>query len=350
MAIRPFSKKGQVFSLIAVLMSALFILIFTGGDAINFDEDVKTTETAIKTTNQFVDDLKGFVSEGARASGRMIFHDLLIYHNNSNNFSNFTVSVKDCFLNGSFKENYSDTNGGWKECNLTYENSTFDETMRDIYDVAERTYDINISQHNSSVSVRQTSPYEFRLDVTTVVDARKERGGVGDYGWTKLIDTRVYVSIVGLPDPLSINTDYERNITVHDSIDRLNARTSNIDGDAKELAEFIDNEYFIIDQKAPSFTQMLEGKISPENGDYDKGNNSYGITSYLNGSFYENNRTSMEEYRYKRIDIEPEDLRRINHDSISDNILFEKNSLIQMNFTNSNWLEVEGNCDNSGCW
>ncbi len=330
-------------------MSALFILIFTGGDAINFDEDVKTTETAIKTSNQFVDDLKGFVNEGARASGRMILHDLIIYHNNSNNFSNFTVSVKDCFLNGSFKQNYSDNTEGWKECNLRYENSTFGETMRDIYDVAEQTYDISISQHNSSVSVRQTSPYEFRFDVTTVVDARKKRGGIGDYGWTKLIDTQAYVSIVGLPDPLSINTKYERNITVHDSIDRLNARTSNIDGDAEELAEFINNKYFIIDQKAPSFTQMLEGKISPEKGDYDRGNNNYGITSYLNESFYKNNRTSMEEYRYTRINIEPKNLRRINHSTISDDILFEKDSLISMNFTTSNWLEVKGKCDNEGC-
>lgn len=345
MAMMLFSKKAQVFSLIAVLMSALFVMIFAGGNDVIYDRNVKTKRIAIESADQFVDDLEGFVREGSKRAGRRILHDLIIYHNGSNNFTNFTRSFEECFHTGEFNA----TDRGVISCSRTYENVSFENITTDIYQLAEETYDMNITQKDVEVSVRQTSPYEFRIDTEAIIAVDRDGVGVGSYGWEREISTTGYFSIVGMPDPLSTDKDYNRTIEVHPEMEMLQARTSNIDGNISLLAEFIDNKYFIIDQRAPTIVQMLEGNIYPEE-DYEKGSNSFGITSYLNGTFYDGNSTSMVEYRYGRRSFDPEELERMNDSAVSDEVLLEKDELSLLNISVGERLDVAGCCDDEGCF
>ena len=156
---------------------------------------------------------------------------------------------------------------------------------------------------------------------------------------------------MGMPDPLSMNTPYERTIQNNPDMDLFQGRVSNINGRLDLLAEYINNSYFIIDQTAPTIEQMLEGEIVPEEGAYEYGNNSFGITSYLNISEYMNSNTSMVEYRYDIVNFDDcTKLRRIDHENISDDLIFERKYLIgYLNISDSKLLDVCSCCDSSGC-
>lgn len=341
------SKKAQVFSLIAVLMSALFIMLFSGASHLAYDRNVKTTETAIETTDQFVTDLEQFSEEGARETARENLLELIKYHNNTNEFENFTRSFEDCFLTGTFKANYS--SGTTMNCSDS-SNTSYESTMKKIFDIAQTAYDINITHKNANVTITLSSPFQYKVTTTSIVEIEKERGGIGNYGWTRDLVTTVYLDVTGMPDPLSMNTPYERTIKLHPDKDMFQGRVSNIDGNLNLLAEYINNSYFIIDQTAPTLTQILEGNIVPEEGDYEYGNNSFGITSYLNVSDYQDNETAMTEYRYDVIKFNCKRLRRIDHANISDDLIFERKYLIgYLNISDSKLLDVCDCCDEKGC-
>ena len=345
MAVKQLGKKAQIFSLIAILMSALFIMIFSGASHLAYDRNVKTKETGIGTTDQFVKDLEEFSKEGAKETGRQVLHALITYHNGTNNFTNFTRSFEDCYLTGTFKQKYP---GGKRlNCSDGTSNLSYHTIMKDIFDMARETYDANITHKNINVSISQSSPYDFKIKTKSTVRIEKERGGIGDYGWTRHLDTTALLDFTIMPDPLSRDTEYERKIITHPETGRFEGRASNVNGNLSLLAEYINNSYFLIDQTAPTIVQMLEGKVRHEIGDYEWGNNSYGITSYLNESHYHNNRTAMVEYRYKtRAFDDCTELRRIDHPNISDDIIFEREYLLAtLNITDARHLEVCDCCD-----
>ncbi|MGM5481339.1 MAG: hypothetical protein ACQESE_02920 [Nanobdellota archaeon] len=349
MAVIPIGKKAQVFSLIAVLMSALFIMIFSGANHLAFDRNVNTKRTAIESTDQFVKDLEEFSEEGAKETARKNLYALITYHNRTNNFTDFMKSFKDCFLTGAFKQEYPSSMR--INCSGGSENYSYHSTMEQLFDLARNITDANITHKNINVTITQSSPYNFKITTTSEVIIIKDKGGVGEYGWTRHLDTTTYLDITNMPDPMSRGTTYERSIVPHEGMDRLRARASNIKGNLSLLAEYINNEYFIIDQTAPTIVQMLEGKVRHENDDYEWGNNSYGITSYLNDSHYQSNKTVLVEYRYEtRVFDECAQLRRIDHENISDDLIFERDYLVSiLNISDSQLLEVCDCCDDEGC-
>ncbi|MGM5480448.1 MAG: hypothetical protein ACQESC_03235 [Nanobdellota archaeon] len=343
------SRKAQVFSLIAVLMSVLFVMIFTGGQRPSIDGDVPVTESSISTTNHFVGDLEELSQEISRETGRVILFDLIKYHNGTNNFSDFTKSYEDCYRQGSFKQNYP--GGNYINCSSNGSNVSFNSQLETIFDLAKDLYNLDITHTLVNVDIKQSSPFEYRIRSSNIIDITKEDGVVGSASWSKHLTLTSYVSIIGMPDPLSLSTPYERTIQPFPEVDLFSGRVSQIDGNLTLLGHYFSEPFFIIDQTAPSLTQQLEGNIYAEQGDYSYGNNSYGITSFLNESHYINNKTVHVEYRYNKTTFDDcQELRRIDSSDISSDIIFEKDYVQSyLGVSSSNLLTVCGECDDTGC-
>lgn len=344
-------NKAQIFSVITILMSLLFILLFSGATRIPLDKNVVILTSDISTVNLFVDDINSFVDAGLQNQLLQALNYTVGFHAGVNNFSNYTAALESCLYNNTFRHQPAILSN----CSNTGENSSLASFLDIYFSQAESIYNVSIDYVIYNLSVHQSRPFFFTVNAVLLVNISRP-----SFQWSKIINTSQLVTIDGLTDPLSISGHFIRKIHYKPPYgETFDASVSFVSGnsffDFDKLADYIDNRYYFRDASAPSFVQMMEGNL----GSFSTNNNSLGIGSFIpefnltsNSNYVQNTSFVVSQRMGIPAEYSCSDLRRIRHDNISTNLLFPYDYLVdilKIPSTNTRLSAVCGCCNASGC-
>lgn len=302
MAIR-FSKRGVFFSLIAILMSTLFILLFSGASHVSLDERAKVAKYDLEYVNDFVGDLDSFVDTSASIATFLTLNDLSLM----SPIPNATAAFISCFEDGTYLG---------VACNSSVNHSFF-SVFNIFANKADEAYNVNMATSILHVFFEQTDAYHVTVDLLCEVDVSHL-----DASWIRFIDSTQDLSIVGITDPLTVGTSFQRPIAPNTPY--LGAFDTSYPGylirsNYSLLRDFIDGEYYYIDTTSPSFIDMLEGNFPVDSSAYVF--SPHGISSFVPDDVsYPGNRTSYLMWQFhENVDFDSEDLRRVNFTDINTN-------------------------------
>lgn len=300
------SKKAVFFSLIAIFMSVLFILLFSGASHVALDERAKIAQYNILYINDFVGDLDQFVDSSSNMATFATLNDLAFWAPISNPNNAFLS----CFENGTLNNGTSCVN---------YENSATNHSFGAVFsqfsDLAKKAYDVDLTLNVINVSFRQVGTYYVETNVTCEVNVSHF-----DASWSRTIFSSQKVSIVGVTDPLTVKTSYQRPITLWPGRFAEAQRIDYIRNNFTKLGIFVSGQYYFIDKSAPSFIDMLEGEFPKNASGYNF--SSFGIGSFIPDNYtpYLGLNTSYVLYQNTSgMTFNSDDLRRINVSNINTN-------------------------------
>jgi len=282
-------KRAQIFSMIAVLMSALFILLFSGLTHVALDRDVPIIKTDVLRLDGFIVDLSYYMDTIIDK----VTYDVLVftvdYLNTTPYYTNYTEVFASCFASG-----YFDDGGSFQDCSWSGENISFSYQLQPLLGNASDLYGVTIDYQFNNVTFRQFDAYTLEVNVSTIFTLSKP-----NLLWTVPVTRSRQIKFTGIIDPATRGTSYERTIQYAPGIGDL-FQAGVIAGDTSRLAEFIDEGYYFRDRTGLSFLDTLEGK----NLTNTTANNPFGINAFIpltnttGYSLYGGNQTSMVLYHY----------------------------------------------------
>jgi len=357
------SRKAQVFSMIAIMMSILFILIFSNLTHVPLDRKTPIVVSEITRIDTFVKDFDQLVINAIDQSayGSLAQFALLQQQiheaNQSQYFDNFTDSFESCFEGTTYSYSSSVPNSDNFPCSSAgiisggY-NFSFSNYLDSVFAAASTTFNISISYGGIEANlVPSNNPFDLTLNVSMLVNLSRD-----DYSWNRFINVQRKISIDGVDHPLIVGRKIKvnpmlggRNFGIGDSRFR----------DPVKIAEFIDGGYYFRDNRSPSFVDLFEGNI-PGAGGLPSADNYLGITSFLPanmtylpvGNVYVGNFSSSLEYDYlNSTAYNPDDLRRLDYAGLNNNQIFTADYIEYLGFNLGDGvvLDVAGECDDSGC-
>lgn len=332
-------KKGLFFSMIAILMSALFVLMFSGSLHVALDENQATEAAKIAKLDELVNDLPIYVDSVAEKSGFEALRFLVYYYDGQYDLDNFNYSYLACIRNGTF-DNFHEPMAepydvlpysavGWTYCDMTEgrtpieKNISVPAQLNKLFFEASKLYNAKVNYTGLYVNFTQQDAYTLVINISLEVTVESEDNVI----FVKPINRLREIFIKGMPDPLLMNTGYPRDIKFKEGVSGPLMRPEFFQGDLDLLREYIEDGLYFKDIEAPSFIDMLEGN-------WDK-KSLFGINSFvplwddqtIPNSLY-NRERSMLENQYYRDDIFPcQSLRRINYPTIDDDILISEHYL-----------------------
>ena len=108
-------------------------------------------------------------------------------------------------------------------------------------------FDLSDSASSSSrgevVSLDQTATYDFSASATYRIRISR-----ANFEWEDIVNASTSISFIGVYDPQTFGTAYERVIRY--APDGFLTRSTNIDGDVTELANYVDNAYYFRESNA----------------------------------------------------------------------------------------------------
>lgn len=323
MALRH-SKRAVFFSLIAVMMSVLFILLFSGASHVALDERAKVVSYDVLYINQFIGELDRFVESSSRVTSAIVLDALAV----KSPVPNATESFLSCFMNSTYF-NGTDI----VECH-DLGNVSFPAYFNSFVDLAQVAYDIEVNLTIVNVTFRQVEPYFIENNITCVINVTHLGAS-----WTRYVESSQEVSIIGLQDPLLVNTPFNRSIRWWDGPNARNQEIYFIQSNYSKLERYASNGFYIRDRAAPSYIDMLEGTL-PDNGSgYEF--NTFGLASFIpdNATPYIGNRSSWLSYHYTAgFTFDSFDLKRINFTGIGTNFS------LPIDYLKVNMDAYSGNC------
>jgi len=330
------SKKGIVFSMIAILMATLFIVLFSAYTHVPINEKMDAKRSGIERADNYFLNFKSFVQNSIHQSTYEILDYLVVKSGDGVNI-NFTRDFNSCIMDGKIESIAG-------PCSISGNNYTMENILNDISSRAAGMYKADSQVTVIDVNVWQETYYE--LTVNAIVNVKFSRE---DYWiWDKDFNITERVSLLGVKDPLMYR--YDKNRTIANNGDSL-ASLSSIDGNETIFMEFINNGYSFVDSSAPSFIDLIEHRMVISAIDYPSlGYNSFIPPFWKNGtSTYIENRSFLTLDYVREKDFNKSTLRRIDgpFNFVNENLTYFLDDLIAMNFTN--FLLVEGVCDENGC-
>lgn len=278
------SKKAQVFSLIAILMSILFILIYSQVTQVPLDKDSPVIKTEIGRLDTFVKDFDELVNNAIDRTAYQTLEQFSLlqrtmYDNTSGSvyFENVSAAFIGCFESQEFVYNSSFSSipcfTGNTSASSTTDNFTFSfkSYMENLTTTAQTLYGANITMGDVVADVDfATNAFEVVVHVQMLITITKE-----SYSWNRFVDVYRTVELQGISHPL-----FEDRRIRHQPYDSgTTFSLSRFNGDTNKVAEFINNSYYFVDTSAPSLFDLYEGNFTQQT------NNSFGISSILDESF-----------------------------------------------------------------
>lgn len=294
------SKKAVFFSLIAIFMSTLFILLFSGVSHVALDERARIAQYDILYINDFVGDLDQFVDSSASMATFATLDDLAFQ-------APISVSANDaflsCFENGTFD--------GGIDCDGDPNpaiNHSFNSAFNQFLTLAKTAYDVDLTLNVIDFSFRQVSNYYVETNVTCEINISHLGAS-----WSRTIFSSQEISIVGVTDPLTVGTSYERSITLWPGVFAEGQRIDYFFSNYTRLEVFTSGEYYFIDETAPSFLDMLEDNFPDNSSGYLF--NPLGIGSFIPDNYTPYPGSTISYVLYQNasgMTFNSDDLRRIN--------------------------------------
>lgn len=340
--------KAQLFSMIALLMSLFFILLFSGITRVPLDSDVEANQAQALYLNDVVLDLDSLIISSAESSSLQILNFSVSHLNGSNYFSNFSAFFDDCFITGSFYDEYDAVE---KLCSPSNDNVSFVKLIQEVFDLTAQIHNLNITIQNIEHNMSLFDAYSLEILAKVDVDVRliSQRRNIA---WQREIIVSSQVDFNGIRDPASIGTNFPRRI-VHRPDERTFARIG-FRGSALLVGEYINNTYYFLDQTGPSFFDRMEGRQTANFNLTDA--NPLGIATFIppynqsGDSLYLPN-VSMVDHHYDWGANPQIDLLRFFESSynINPNVTLYREYVLQgLGFNESNLVELESNCDQGG--
>ena len=191
-------KNGIFFTFIAIIIMALFILIYTPPSDINIQKDMQAIGNRIGNLDNYMSDLKNRYFETVlRATTYKTILSLEYYINSTGSkISNFDSAFYEVSLNGTINSTPIDIITGKK----IMENSTITNWSKKIIDASRDTYNVNTTITLSNVSVTQTGPWNLVAKLVISVDVKSNVAEWDDENFTVATN----LGIEGFDDPLYI--------------------------------------------------------------------------------------------------------------------------------------------------
>ncbi|MCA9478300.1 MAG: hypothetical protein KC535_04085 [Nanoarchaeota archaeon] len=342
-------RKAQLFSLIALMMSVFFIILFSGLSRVPLDKDVDTVEGQVLSLNDIVLDFTTLLEGAAETSALQILNFSVDHLNGSNYFPSFPEFFNSCFLTGTFYD-YNDS--VQKVCSSYGKNVSFPEQAAQVLSLTGGVYNLDIQTTYLSHSLSLHDAYSLEINESVLLDIRLN-SKTKNIAWNRKVDFSQQVDFIGITDPASIGTNYTRTIRPKPG-ERTFTRVG-FAGDPSIVADYVDNTYYFIDQTGPSFFERMQGNKTETFDLVDS--NSFGLATFIpaynqsGDSLYVSSISFIDHHYDWGAHPDSTLLRFFNSSSgVNRNITLYRNYVIQgMGFNESQLELVNGNCDASGC-
>ncbi len=261
------NKKGIVFTVIAILLSIFFTIMFSARIEKPLDYKAEIIETRINILNEYIDNFFNYAESAASISGYSALQGVIADMGNStpavkpryynatpNEFeSNYTYCIKTGYLTGS------------KIC-PGMSNKTFAYYLDKISNITLKELNINSTYNINRINVTQTTD-AFAIDLVINLSLKI----IDQYA--NLSDTRIItstVSIQGLLDPV-----YMLNGTYNQTINKTALPDKSGAWNFTDLQQLYSNHHYRRYYGGMSFINRIKGNFSISNS-------SYGIESFVN--------------------------------------------------------------------
>jgi len=230
------SKKGQIFTSVAIAIVALFLLIYGAYTLVENKNEVKTR---VSTMENFLFSLEENLEREVYITG---FRTLFLAEDSVTKRGQFIPDVnsffEEAFFNGTILGNSSDILIGAKYSDMLQFVKQRGESVN-----------VNMSISNPKLSVFQEDAWNiavlFSFNLTMVDNA-------GVVSWNKKEEIKSLINIEGFEDPLYIlNSNGKVLYKINKS-------------DGESLKNHLENHLYQEDSDAPSFLDRLEGKTTPD--------------------------------------------------------------------------------------
>ena len=341
-------KRGQLFSMMAIFMSALFIIIFSGLTHVALNKNVDVMELEISRFASLAESLDYFVHKSLDNSAYLFLHSSTIKlqkdcsSNSDCYYSDFIKTFNDCVAFGK-SDSWNCLSDDQNIKNISYK-----AQLDNLTGMIENRYpDLTINVSETKTNVKQTGPYTFTLNAE--VHLLLERPG---YSWNRFFNFSREVSLVGMLDPALAALGINKTIEVY-PVEGTLLTIASMHGKFDKIALVVNNSYYFRDNRSGlSITEMFEGThLITSNAD----NHTFGITSVLplslvqdsTGLLLNRGNTSLLEQQFlaKFLFVGGNTLNRFNTDDfygVNDDIIVDSGFFNRLGILT--YLSVDGCC------
>lgn len=352
-------NKAQLFSLIALMISAFFILVFASMTRVPLDKSVDRVEAEVLSLNDVVLDFETIVESSVETSSLQILNFSVDYLNGTNYFLDFRDFFDTCFRYGTFND-YYDSVTPTKMCSSYGLDVSIGQQLEKVFTQTEHIHDLEISMSHLVYSMDLYDAYSLEVNLTILLDI-KLNSLKKNIAWKRKIDISQQVDFTGIIDPASIGTNFLRRIR-YGPEGRTFSRVG-FDGNNVTVINYLNKHssdntyspYYFLDDSGPSLFERMQGNKT-ETFDLVESRR-FGIATFIppvnqsGDSLYLVN-ISMVDHHYDW-GANPADtfLRLFNSTSgINSNITLYYHYVIQgMDFFEVDLEHAQGNCDVDGC-
>lgn len=335
-------KKALIFSIISILMSFLFILVFSSFIHVPLDQKTQIGVVEIQRLESF---LELFPEYFGTSIERASYEVLPYLVNESPLNTNFSTAFVNCMIYGKINDTSQE------KCSLTGNNITLDVILDEISLLVSDIYRGKCTINVLSLNVTQTEPYKLKVFAKSNLFFEKP----DKLTFSMDFDIIQNVNLIGVTNPLTKDID-KREITFGEN---EFFTKKEFYGNLSLIKDYVDNGYSFIDVLAPSFIDILEGKTEP--GEFND-SKQLGLNSFINSMTsdgnltYKENRSFLSWEYYRDLEINKSDLRLINYSDLArKNLTFYKFDLLddfQIDEEHLFYATSAGecDCDNVGCY
>lgn len=240
------NKRGQLFTILAILLLALMFISFEIYSVFHEREAIKTR---VSTMDSFLHSIEKNLERQLYISGfRVIFLANNEVASSSNYISNITQFFDEAFYNGT-------VNG--IPSNITI-GATYDDMLNSVNNNAKK-INVEIIMENTTVEFKHAGPWNIRFTMISDFIMQDKQGLVK---WEKKQNISVLLPVEGFEDPLfTVNSGTKISRKVNRTIYEGNYTNW---PDVANLREHFDNGYYAAHSDAPSFLMRLEGNLNSD--------------------------------------------------------------------------------------
>jgi hypothetical protein len=234
------NKKAIIFTMIAVLMSLLFTIIFAPNYQLPYDHENDAIRLRVLTLDQFAKDFENYAEFALELKSYEVLEALI----------ERAADKKKIYFENYFESCITKNTMGVDNCSSTGQNVTIYNALDKIVNLSRNNLSIQLAYRVNKVDITQENPWKLRarMNITyyiTDVYAEWER--------TKIITSDV--SIEDLKDPI-----YALNKTYNNTFKQNKVAVT--EWNITKLQAFYDSKEYRYNPRAPSFIDRVEYNLT----------------------------------------------------------------------------------------
>lgn len=337
------TKKGILFSLIAILMSTLFIISFSAISHRPFDAQNEQNLYRFERTNLIVQNFDEYAESALQISTYKTINEMYLtakaggpFYNNATD--GFLPALSECVIDGRWNDLQKDC---YTDGNI---DNSFDNHMSQIillledndnFPISSITYNVNSLIFEQNKPYRLAATMELQYTITTLEET-----------WNQTNNITTFISLEGLPSPyalLGLVPAIEEK-PIHYEKDTISKAGLVSASGANKLYLYLNNSWFFRDSNSPSFSQMMEG-------DFSASGSTLGINSFVSEPYVVNSSmTYLDEVSLRRGTYDCSNLSYVlGIVGPYPNFVLQSSFAVLINVSPADMVSACGNCDEFVC-